>query len=82
VHHFNGAPGCVHAYAFEEPLVLALCVRYQEAGPTFVPAYLQMLTSGGSNRPHELVKPVGVEGCSAGLHNVGCPKLTRPQDLS
>jgi len=59
--HFIGAPGYVYAYAFGELLVLALYARYQEVGADFAPLYLDMLAAGGSNWPHALVRPLGVD---------------------
>jgi oligoendopeptidase F len=59
--HFLHTPGYVYAYAFGELLVLALYARYQEVGSDFPNAYLDMLAAGGSDWPHELVKPLGVD---------------------
>jgi oligoendopeptidase F len=59
--HFLHTPGYVYAYAFGELLVLALYARYQEVGSEFPNAYLDMLAAGGSDWPHELVKPLGVD---------------------
>lgn len=59
--HFIGVPGYVYAYAFGELLVLALYARYQEMGEPFVEKYLAMLTAGGSDWPHEIVAPLGVD---------------------
>jgi oligoendopeptidase F len=59
--HFINTPGYVYAYSFGELLVLALYARYQQVGPAFAGAYLDMLGAGGSNWPHELVKPLGVD---------------------
>ncbi len=59
--HFIHTPGYVYAYAFGELLVMALYARYQEVGADFPAAYLDMLTAGGSDWPHELVKPFGVD---------------------
>jgi oligoendopeptidase F len=61
VPHFLSAPGYVYAYAFGELLVLALYARYQQEGAGFPERYLAMLTAGGSNWPHEIVKPLGVD---------------------
>jgi len=41
--------------------VLALYARYQQDGAAFAAAYLEMLTAGGSDWPHEIVKPLGVD---------------------
>ncbi len=59
--HFIHTPGYVYAYAFGELLVLALYARYQEGRDDFPEAYLNMLTAGGSDWPHILVKPLGVD---------------------
>jgi oligoendopeptidase F len=59
--HFIGTPGYVYAYAFGELLVLALYARYQADSTGFADRYIAMLTQGGSNWPHEIVKPLGVD---------------------
>ena len=59
--HFLHTPGYVYAYAFGELLVLALYARYKKEGEAFSEAYLNLLSSGGSNWPHELVAPLGVD---------------------
>jgi oligoendopeptidase F len=59
--HFLHTPGYVYAYAFGELLVLALYARYQEAGDAFADRYLELLRAGGSDWPHELVAPLGVD---------------------
>ncbi len=61
VPHFLSTPGYVYAYAFGELLVLALYARYQQEGGDFPERYLAMLTAGGSQWPHEIVKPLGVD---------------------
>ncbi len=59
--HFIGSPGYVYAYAFGELLVLALYARYKQVGAGFADAYLEMLTRGGSDWPHAIVAPLGVD---------------------
>ncbi len=59
--HFIGTPGYVYAYAFGQLLVLALYARYKQVGGDFPERYLAMLTAGGSDWPHEIVKPLGVD---------------------
>jgi oligoendopeptidase F len=61
VPHFVNTPGYVYAYAFGELLVLALYARYQQIGGEFPDRYLEMLSAGGSNWPHEIVRPLGVD---------------------
>jgi oligoendopeptidase F len=59
--HFVGTPGYVYAYAFGELLVLALYARYRQVGAGFADAYLEMLSRGGSDWPHQIVAPLGVD---------------------
>ena len=59
--HFIGTPGYVYAYAFGELLVLALYARYKQVGDGFADAYLEMLSRGGSDWPHAIVAPMGVD---------------------
>ena len=41
--------------------MLALYARYQQVGAEFPDKYLAMLSAGGSNWPHEIVRPLGVD---------------------
>jgi oligoendopeptidase F len=59
--HFLHTPGYVYAYAFGELLVLALYSRYQSAGDDFAERYMDLLAAGGSDWPHRLVEPLGVD---------------------
>ena len=59
--HFLHTPGYVYAYAFGELLVLALYARFEEQGPAFAETYLDLLAAGGSDWPHNLVAPLGVD---------------------
>jgi oligoendopeptidase F len=59
--HFIHAPFYCYAYAFGELLVLALVKKYEQEGAAFVPKYLDMLASGGSEPPHVLVGKLGVD---------------------
>jgi oligoendopeptidase F len=71
VHHFIGVPGYVYAYAFGELLVLALYARYRQSGDGFADAYVEMLSKGGSDWPHEIVKPLGVDLRDPGFWSKG-----------
>jgi oligoendopeptidase F len=71
VSHFIHAPGYVYAYAFGNLLVLALYARYQEVGEEFATGYLDMLAAGGSDWPHEIVKPFGVDLTDPAFWNEG-----------
>ena len=61
VPHFVNAPGYVYAYAYGELLALAVYRRYEEEGPDFVSAYLELLSTGGSRPPEELASIVGLD---------------------
>ena len=59
--HFIHVPFYCYAYAFGELLVLALVQKYKQEGAAFVPKYLQLLSSGGSDAPHVLLAKLGVD---------------------
>ena len=50
----------MYAYAFGELLVWALYDRYQNEGAGFSGKYLEALGKGGSQWPHEILAPLGV----------------------
>ncbi len=60
VSHFYFAPGYVYAYAFGELLVRALYSIYLREKGDFPERYLAMLAAGGSDWPHRIVEPLGV----------------------
>ncbi|MBN1284882.1 MAG: M3 family oligoendopeptidase [Anaerolineae bacterium] len=78
--HFIEVPGYVYAYSFGELLVLALYARYLEAGDGFADAYLNMLAMGGSDWPHEIVKPLGVDLTDPGFWKLGLGELEKMVD--
>ena len=59
--HFIASPGYVYAYAYGQLLALSVYRLYVERGEEIVPAYLEMLASGGSRSPEELAAIVGVD---------------------
>jgi oligoendopeptidase F len=59
--HFIHVPFYCYAYAFGELLVLALVQKYKQEGAAFVPRYLELLASGGSDAPHVLLAKLGVD---------------------
>jgi oligoendopeptidase F len=61
VPHFINSPGYVYAYAYGQLLALAVYGRYEEEGAAFVPAYLELLSAGGSMPPEELGRIVGID---------------------
>jgi len=59
--HMFASPFYCYAYSFGNLLVLALYRMYKAEGPSFVPKYLDLLSSGGSRSPEDLLKEVGVD---------------------
>src|SRR5262249_10214330 len=69
--HFVHVPFYCYAYAFGELLVLALVQKYKQEGEAFVPKYLELLSSGGSEAPHKLLARVGVDGTDPNFWELG-----------
>jgi len=61
IEHFLHTPGYVYAYAFGNLLALSVYQRFLEKGPSFVDDYLDFLAAGGSVRPDELVRRLGMD---------------------
>ena len=80
VPHFIGSPGYVYAYAYGQLLALAVYGRYEEEGDSFVPAYLELLSAGGSRSPEELGKIVGVDLADPGFWDRGLDIVERQLD--
>ncbi|SMO46793.1 M3 family oligoendopeptidase [Gracilimonas mengyeensis] len=59
--HFLHTPGYVYAYAFGELLVLALYEEFTQRPDGFAERYLDLLSAGGSEWPHELVGKMGLD---------------------
>ncbi|MCK5710404.1 MAG: oligoendopeptidase, partial [Deltaproteobacteria bacterium] len=58
--HFIHSPFYCYAYSFGELLVLSLYSKYLNEGNEFVPRYIELLSSGGSDAPEVLLERVGV----------------------
>ena len=71
VGHFMHTPGYVYAYAFGNLLALSVYHRYKELGAGFVDDYLEFLAAGGSTRPDELVKRIGMDITDPGFWTAG-----------
>jgi oligoendopeptidase F len=71
ISHFMHTPGYVYAYAFGNLLALSVYHRYLERGPDFVEDYLEFLAAGGSTRPDELVKRIGMDITDPGFWDSG-----------
>jgi oligoendopeptidase F len=77
VTHFIHVPGYVYAYAFGDLLVRALYSRYLAEGRDFPEKYLQMLSTGGSDWPVAIVKPLGVDLADPGFWAQGLGLLEK-----
>ena len=73
--HFINTPFYCYAYSFGELLVLALHGRYLEEGAAFVPKYLDLLRTGGSMPPAELLRPMGLEIEDPGFWALGVAQV-------
>ncbi len=71
VGHFLHTPGYVYAYAFGNLLALSVYHRFLERGPAIVDDYLEFLAAGGSTRPDELVKRIGMDITDPGFWDAG-----------
>jgi oligoendopeptidase F len=69
--HFINTPGYVYAYAYGQLLALSVYGRYLQEGPSFAPAYLELLAAGGSRSPEELGAMVGIDLADPGFWDAG-----------
>lgn len=59
--HIFASPFYCYAYSFGNLLVLALYRMYQKEGTAFVPKYLDLLSTGGSESPQAILAKIGVD---------------------
>jgi oligoendopeptidase F len=59
--HFIHTRFYCYAYTFGALLVLALFDRYEQEGKSFIPRYLKLLETGGSDAPENMIKPMGFD---------------------
>jgi oligoendopeptidase F len=71
VPHFIHTPGYVYAYAFGQLLALSVYRRFQDAGPSFVSRYENMLALGGSVSAEELARSVDCDLSDPGFWDAG-----------
>ena len=69
--HFIGTPGYVYAYSYGQLLALSVYKQYEEQGSDFVPRYLHLLGSGGSDTPENLGRIVGCDLADPGFWDGG-----------
>ena len=82
VHHFVSVPGYVYAYAYGQLLALAVYGRYEEEGESFVPAYIDLLSAGGSRSPEALGEIVGIDLADPGFWDSGLALVERQLDAA
>ena len=75
--HFVHTPGYVYAYAFGELLVLALYALFRSEPSGFVDRYLRLLAAGGSDWPHHLLEPMGVDLRDPGFWHRGLEEIEK-----
>ncbi len=69
--HIFTSPFYCYAYSFGNLLVLALYRMYRERGQDFVPQYLDILSTGGSQSPQAILAKVGVDMTSEAFWQSG-----------
>lgn len=75
--HFLHTPGYVYAYAFGELLVLALYEEYTQRPEGFADKYMELLSAGGSEWPHDLVARMGLDITDSNFWNKGLASFER-----
>jgi oligoendopeptidase F len=76
--HFINTPGYVYAYAYGKLLALSVYARYLHEGDAFVPAYIELLSAGGSRSPEALAAIAGLDLTDPGFWAAGI-ELVRDQ---
>ncbi len=71
VPHFVHSPFYCYSYSFGEILVLSLYGEYTRHGGGFVPGYIDLLSSGGSDSPEVLIRKTGVDISKPGFWRKG-----------
>lgn len=78
--HFIHTPFYCYSYVFGELLVLALYGMYREQGEAFVPRYIALLESGGSETPDDMLAKLGVDTRDSSFWQLGFNELRRLVD--
>ena len=59
--HIYNVPFYVYAYSFGQLLVFSLYQQYKAEGDSFIPRYLNLLATGGSKSPENILKEAGID---------------------
>ncbi len=78
--HIYHWPFYVYAYAFGQLLVFSLYQQYRQEGKSFVPRYLEILSSGGSMPPVEILDRAGIDVRQASFWQGGFDVLNQMVD--
>lgn len=76
VSHFISSPFYVYAYTFGELLVMALYSMYKSEGSAFSPKYVELLSTGGSMAPVDMLLKVGIDVHDPGFWKGGMKVLS------
>jgi oligoendopeptidase F len=71
ISHFIHSRFYCYSYTFAELLVLSLFNKYLKEGATFVPKYIHILESGGSQAPADTVRHAGINFNDPGFWQEG-----------
>ena len=80
ISHFIHARFYCYAYTFAELLVLSLYARYLESGPSFIPAFDEILKSGGSRSPGDTAALADIDIEDSGFWQKGYDLLGKLLD--
>ena len=69
--HIYHVPFYVYAYAFGKLLVLSLYKQYKEEGESFKPRYINILSTGGSKAPMDVLSESGIDVLQASFWQGG-----------
>ena len=75
--HIFASPFYCYAYAFGNILVFALYNRYREEGEVFIESYKDILRSGGSERPKDLLDRHGFDITSPEFYRSAIREIER-----
>lgn len=73
--HIFASPFYCYAYSFGNLLVLSLYRMYKETGSAFVPKYLDLLATGGSQAPRDILAHMGVDMSSEAFWQSGFDQI-------
>ncbi|NSW53868.1 MAG: M3 family oligoendopeptidase [Anaerolineae bacterium] len=73
--HIYATPFYVYAYAFGQLLVLSLYQQFKQEGDSFKPRYMNILATGGSKAPVQLLSEAGIDVTQASFWQGGFDML-------